>query len=199
MNLNLAMDAPPTSIEVGGTAYPVNIDFRVWIQITEKLLDIVPEPDSIEEISANLKIIYDIEELAFGGILEDEEISDTMDGIMEFAKGYQDEESDGTGSDGPQLVSLSHDINYLILAIRNQSGIDLSYRRTEPFHWWLFLTEVKSLCGDHYILKLAEIRGYKGKDKEMLRLKSKLALPTRESTHYGQDVIDDINAEFYGA
>ena len=77
------------------------------------------------------------------------------------------------------------DLNYIILAIRNQGGPDLSYRRKASFHWWAFLLEFRALCGEHYIMRLMEIRGYedtskqdsKRANREALRLKQRYALP----------------------
>ena len=84
------------------------------------------------------------------------------------------------GTDAP-LFSFDWDINAIIIAIRNQSGIDLSYRRTEPFHWWEFLLEFQTLCGEHYILNLMGARSYRGRDKELLRRKRMCALPAEET------------------
>ena len=34
---NFAMDAPPTSIEIGGFAYPIAVDYRVWLWLVKAL------------------------------------------------------------------------------------------------------------------------------------------------------------------
>ena len=46
---NYAQDAPPTSIEVDGARYPVNVDFRVWIDILDMARALYPEPRALDE------------------------------------------------------------------------------------------------------------------------------------------------------
>ena len=113
--------------------------------------------------------------MIFGRVI-DAPLPDLIDAIAEFAKGYPTAPMQ-TDCGGAQTYSFKYDLNEIIIAIRNQSGIDLSYRRKEPFHWWEFLLEFRTLCGDHYILNLMEARGYKGNDKELLRRKRMCALP----------------------
>ncbi len=193
MRPNYAMDAPPTSILVGGIPYTVETDYRVWIEVQQELRKInmhTLDPDVMEE---NEKVLEEIERRIFGGVLVDENAIDVLQGIYGFLGGYPSLQVESEG--GPPVYSFEHDINMIILAIRNQSGIDLSYRRKEPFHWWEFLLEMQSLCGDHYILNLMEIRGYKGTDKEMLRNKRRYALPIEYSAEE-QAEIDAFDALF---
>ena len=175
MRPNYAMDAPPTEITVGGNAYPVKTDYRIWIDVQKELRRINLETQDPEVMDENERILEGIERTIFGGVLADEDAIDVLKAIYEFLGGYPSLPVEPEG--GPPVFSYEYDLNMIILAIRNQSGIDLSYRRTEPFHWWEFLLEFQSLCGDHYILNLMETRGYKGTDKEMLRRKNAYALP----------------------
>jgi hypothetical protein len=80
----------------------------------------------------------------------------------------------------------------------NQFGIDLSYRRTEPFHFWEFLLYFRALAGDHYINRLMDIRGYDGKDPEMKRQAQRYALP-RETTAEDRAFLDKMNEIFFNA
>lgn len=179
MSPNYATDAPPTQITVGGAAYDVQTDFRIWIDVQKELRKINLSSTDAAQMDENERILEGIERRIFGGVLADENAIDVLKAIVEFLNGYP---SLPIESDGEEPVfSFEHDLNWIILAIRNQSGIDLSYRRKEPFHWWEFLLEFQSLCGEHYILKLMEIRGYKGKDKDMLRQKHAHALPREYS------------------
>ncbi|MBE5807644.1 MAG: hypothetical protein E7317_04815 [Clostridiales bacterium] len=188
MRPNYAMDAPPTFIEVGGFRYTCETDYRVWIEVQERMRKLRPsEPGSLEALD-------EIEQMVFGGVLADERPEDVLNGIIEFLKGYPMEPNNGGGS-AEKLFSYEYDLNSIVIAIRNQSGIDISYRRTEPFHWWEFLLEFHTLCGEHYILNLMSARGYKGKDREMLRRKYALALP-EELTREEQDELEAFNAQF---
>lgn len=190
MRPNFAQDAPPTEISVGGFAYPVNVDFRVWIEIQRLMRRI--EPGEAGEAT-----LEEIETLAFGGVLADEAPEDVVRALAEFMQGYPSAPMRGDGDRGEPTFSFEYDLNAILIAIRNQSGIDLSYRRKEPFHWWEFLLEFQTLCGDHYILNLMEARGYKGKDRELLKRKRACALP-HEYTAAEQAEIDEFNALFEG-
>ena len=194
---NLAMDAPPTEIPVGGVSYAANTDYRVWLQVLGLLKQIRTGALDHEARAQNLKVFGEIETLVFGGTLADEDPQEILRAITGFAQGYPSAPM-GASEGGAAVFSFDYDLNEIIIAIRNQSGIDLSYRRKEPFHWWEFLLEFRTLCGDHYILNLMDARGYKGKDAEMLKRKSQCALPV-EHTADERALLDEINKEFYGA
>lgn len=194
---NLAMDAPPTEISVGGVPYAANVDYRVWLQVLALMKQIRSETLDRETRLRNARIFGEIETLVFGGRLADEDPAEILRSISAFAHGYPSAPM-GAGESGTPTFSFDYDLNEIIIAIRNQSGIDLSYRRKEPFHWWEFLLEFRTLCGEHYILNLMEARGYKGKDSELLKRKSQCALPV-EHTADEKALLDEINKEFYGA
>jgi hypothetical protein len=197
MRPNYAQDAPPTTIMVGGFAYPVDADFRTWIGVTQMMRDFIPAPETPEQAQHNADLVARIQSAVFGGVLEDEAPGDVLRAIADFAQGYPDA-LPRTGDAGEPTYSFESDLNFIILAIRNQSGIDLSYRRKEPFHWWEFLLEFSSLCGEHFILRLMEIRGYSGKDADMRKQKLRYALP-RATTAADAALLEEINAEFYNS
>lgn len=193
MRPNYCMDAPPTSIDVGGFAYPCETDFRTWLEVLRLLKRVNLRARDEESARRTMEALLDIEEMVFGGVLESEDPADVFRAILDFSRGYPSAPTNGSG--GAPTFSFEYDLNEIIIAIRNQSGIDLSYRRKEPFHWWEFLLEFHTLCGHHYILNLMDIRGYKGKDREMLRRKYACALP-EERTAEEQAEIDAFNAQF---
>lgn len=195
---NLAMDPPPECITVNGAAYPAHTDYRVWIQIMSLLREILPSADTPAQQAHNADVMMQIEDLAFGGLLSDEAADDVLRAVLAFARGYPSAPHGATADDGPITYSLDYDLNEIIIAIRNQSGIDLSYRRAEPFHWWLFLLEFRTLCGDHYILRLMDVRGYRGTDSDMRRQQRANALPA-EHTAAEREALSEINELFYGA
>ena len=154
MRPNYAMDAPPTSIEVGGYLYPCETDYRVWLEVLRLMRDLRPEAEDTADV------VLAIQEKVFGGWLADEDPAEVLKAVAAFSRGYPMAPIGDTGrSDGP-VYSFDYDLNAIIIAIRNQSGIDLSYRRATPFHWWEFLLEFQTLCGNHYILNLMDARGY---------------------------------------
>ena len=192
---NYAYDAPPTHIQVGGYDYPCNVDFKVWLEVLRLLKDVTPETEDPQLQQRNMEALEEMQDIIFGGTLVDEDVGEVFEAICTFAGGYPSAPVGDDGRDGIRRFSFDWDLNYIIIAIRNQSGIDLSYRRKEPFHWWEFLLEFNTLCGDHYILNLMEARGYKGNDKELLKRKRACALPV-DYTAEEQAAIDEFNAEF---
>lgn len=196
MRPNLAQDAPPTELLVGGNSYGINVDFRVWIDVLHDLRNLYSAPANAEQAMHNAETIGRIELAVFGKVIH-ESISAMLDAVSGFAVGYP-EAPVGDGGRSVQTYSFDWDLNYIILAIRAQYGIDLSYRRTEPFHFWEFLVYFRALCGDHYILRLMEIRGYDGKDPEMKRQAQRFALP-RETTAEDQAMLDAFDEMFYNA
>lgn len=194
---NLAQDAPPAEITVGGVSYSINTDFRVWIGVLRDMRDLIPTPTTPEHLKNNLDVFVRVETAVFGRIIPSP-INEVLDAVREFAQGYPEAPINSDGNQRAQTYSFDWDLNYIILAIRNQSGIDLSWRRKEPFHWWEFLLEFRSLCGNHYILRLMEIRGYDGKDTELKKQAQRYALP-RETTAEDQAILDEFDALFYNA
>lgn len=177
---NYAQDAPPTHIRVGGALYPVNVDFRTWVDILDGARELYAHVHTPEEARHNARTLARMQALAFGGVLRDEAPAEALRAMMEFARGYPSMLGEGgeeADADAEELLSFDYDINALVLAIRNQSGLDLSYRRREPFHWWEFLLEVNSLCGDHYILRVMQTRASRHGDRELRRAKQRVRLP----------------------
>ena len=66
---NLAMDAPPTEISVGGVPYAANVDYRVWLQVLALMKQIRSETPDRETRLRNARIFGEIETLVFGGRL----------------------------------------------------------------------------------------------------------------------------------
>lgn len=191
---NLAQDAPPTTLTVGGVVYDINVDFRAWIDVMRLLRDLISAPATIDQALHNVETIDQIEAIVFGQRIP-QPAKDALSAVIDFAAGYPAPPI-GEGSDsGVQTYSFDWDINYIIIAIQTQFGIDLTYRRDEPFHWWLFLLYFRALAGDHYILRLMEIRGYTGKDNDLKRQAQRFALP-REMTADEQATLDAFNALF---
>lgn len=197
MRPNLAQDKPPTEILVGGNSYSINIDFRVWIDVLHDLRDLIPTPKTPEQALHNTETIARIETAVFGRIIPESAVS-VLEAINAFATGYPEAPIGEGKNNRVQTYSLDWDLNYIVIAIMNQYGIDLTYRRKEPFHFWEFLVYFRALCGDHYILRLMEIRGYDGKDDDMKRQAQRFALP-RETTAEDQAMLDEFDSLFYNA
>ena len=190
MTRNLANTKPPEFFKIGGKAYPVNFNYLIWIDILELLDEI--DFDNIGE--EELGIIEEIEILAFGRTIE-ENIFDVLRAVTGFAAGYPQPRNKKaeTPVSPRRLFDFKIDLNSILIAIRDQSGIDLT-RREEPFHWWLFLVEFSNLAGEHHIRNLMELRAYDGDDKDMKQARDAVALPpkvTRQQQKFNEEM-DEI-------
>lgn len=196
---NYAQDAPPDYIEVGGASYPVNVDFCTWIDVIDMTRELFTKVETLEDARHNADVLERIQAAVFGGVLEDESPEEVLRAVMEFARGYPSMigggEADTGGDEDEEVLSFDYDINFLVLAIQSQSGIDLSYRRTEPFHWWEFLLQVRALCGDHYILRVMETRASTSNDKNVRKAKRRVRLP-HKPTAEEQRALDELHAAF---
>ena len=175
---NYAQDAPPQSIRVGGADYAVNVDFRVWIDILDRARELYASVGTLEEARHNARVLADLQKMAFGGVLAESPAA-VLRAMMAFARGYPTMvgEDVGADEDGEELLSFDYDINDLVLAIRAQSGVDLSYRRREPYHWWEFLLRVRALCGDHAILRAVRLRASRDTSREARLARRRARLP----------------------
>ena len=139
---NYAQDAPPETICVGGAPCPVNVDFRTWIDILDLARELYPTAGTLEEARCNARVLENMQRLAFGRALKAPPAA-VLRAMMEFARGYPtmvgEGADDGGDGEGEELLSFDYDVNAIVLAIEAQYGLDLSYRRKEPFHWWEFL------------------------------------------------------------
>ena len=172
------MDAPPETLTIDGARYDINTDYRVWIEVMERLEKLNLNPSTEKAAQETLKGVGELMVLLFGRTIKTN-LGAFLKAVVAFSKGYESAPIKSTGS-GERTYDFGLDINEIVIAIRNQSGIDIGYR-CEHFHWWLFLLEFRTLCGNHYILKLMDTRGYKGKDPEMKKRKAACALPVKYS------------------
>lgn len=194
---NLAQDAPPTSLLIGGAEYEINVDYRAWIGVMHDLRELDHAPGTPEAAMQNAETLARIEKTVFGRIIP-AGMPEMLGAITEFLQGYPEAPVIKGNRKDVQTYSLEWDLNHIILAIRSQYGIDLSWRRKEAFHFWEFLAYFRALCGDHYILRLIEIRGYDGKDPELKRQAQRYALP-RETTTEDRAILDEFDKLFYNA
>lgn len=199
---NVAMDAPPTSVEVGGDSYNVNVDFCVWIDILKRMRQLYSDPATLEEALHNKSILTEIQRLAFGKVIDDKSLADVISAVIRFASGYphfdkisEDVEPQPESNDDDISFDFDLDINAIVVTMRMQYGLDLSFNRQEPFHWWLFLLYFENLTDSSAFAKKMQIRVYSGDNKEMLRQKQRARLPY-EPTADEQKKIDEFNRVF---
>lgn len=194
--INITNTPPPEQIEINGKTYLIDYDFKTWAEIHTMIQGFVNNPQTKEDELNNYELILRMEQMVFGKLIN-QPWQHVLMAFAEFLKGYPKADNGyrNEGHDEP-LYSFKYDMNYIVIAIRNQSGIDLSYRRKKPYHWWLFLLEFETLTEGHYIIELIQRRAYKGNDTDLLRLKRAAALP-REITRADQQIIEEMDNLFY--
>lgn len=180
--INLCCDKPPEAIKICGAEHPIRTDFLIWIKVQSLMRQLDGTGDDIAA-KQNFDVIAKIINLVF----EDPEqvvlncsADDILTEVEKFLKGYDHpkSESDYTDRiDQKDIVSFEYDLDYIIIAIRNQTGLDLSYKRKESFHWWLFLLEFETLEEQHYISRLMSRRAYSGNDKELIAIRENSKIP----------------------
>lgn len=193
---NLAMDAPPTVITVGGVDYKIRTDFRVWIEVGEKLRDLLPTMESDEDVLRNAVVLTELCDLIIGDAAPWERGEHYIEFLREigtFMAGYPHAPV-RPGESGARTYSFEWDINEIIMAILCQYGVDLRFGA--ECNWWIFLEYFRCLAGEHQILKLMEIRGYDGKDAELKKRAARFALPKAQTADEAR-TMREINDLFY--
>ena len=84
---NLAQDAPPTALTIGGVDYAINVDFRAWIGVIHLLRDLISAPETIEQAMRNVETIDRIETIVFGYRIP-QPASDVLNAVIDFSAGY---------------------------------------------------------------------------------------------------------------
>lgn len=192
---NYAQDAPPETLTIDGARYDINTDYRVWIDVMERLEKLNLHPSTEKAAIEVIKHVQELEELVIGKVIK-APIAAFLSALVGFAKGYATPPMKPMVG-GERTYDFSYDISEIVIAIRNQSGIDIGYN-CKHFHWWLFLLEFRTLCGDHYILNLMDARGYKGKDAELKKRKAAVALPPKY-TDEDMEALEMLQALLDGA
>lgn len=143
--MNLLLDNPPVSVDVGGIAYPINASFRASIAFEMLMLD-----HGIPEDAKSTTALY----LYYPRIPED--LDGAIRSILWFYRGGDQESQDkGKRGGGRQdaIYSFEHDDKLIYAAFLEQYGIDLC---EADLHWWKFRalfqglddsTEIKKIMG----------------------------------------------------
>jgi len=182
--------APPCAVTVGEKSYPINTDFRVWIEISEVISD--------KDISLKDRLCF----LLINGY------GDSLPDSMEKAVGAlltfmnMGEERSLQKGDRSPVFSFFEDERLIYAAFRQQYGINLFY---EELHWWEFISLLSALDENTAFMRAVGYRSvdcgkikdegrrrFYRKMKNRYRLKEKIkdsdiagALLLRQSTEEG--------------
>lgn len=143
----------PTSLDICGTAYEINSDFRAALDICTALED--PELEYRDKAFVALNILYP----AFDDI-PPEHYKEALKQCFWYLNGG----SNDVDEKGPKLVSWSQDTPYIIAPINRVLGCEV--RSVEYLHWWTFLSAYMEI-GDCTFAQIVRIRNQKAKHKPM--------------------------------
>lgn len=159
----------PQSIKVHDKMYPINTDFRTWIDICVYLED---ENFSFEE--KILKLLCD----AYTKELPPD-IESATNALLEFMMGKKKGESSRGGA-SDKIFDFSVDEGLIYASFMQQYGIDLY---TATLHWWSFIHLLSGLDENTAFMKVIgyrtiNIEKIKNKDLKMFyrRMKNKYRL-----------------------
>lgn len=157
--MNLLIDVVPTTVDIEGTDYEINSDFRISI-----LFELLMQDNSIgeeEKIFSALGLYYSI---------IPENIKEAIEQMLWFyrcGKDIRKSKGNGKGKSSTPIYSFEHDDDYIYAAFMDQYNIDL--QDIGYLHWWKFKAMFNGLKEDNKIVKIMEYRSMdlsKIKDKE---------------------------------
>ncbi|MBE7012201.1 MAG: hypothetical protein E7415_05960 [Ruminococcaceae bacterium] len=162
----------PESITIGKENYPINTDFRVWIEIQNTL----ENPDL-----SNADKIIRFFSLAFISPVLPASIEEALSALSEFLSPLPKGEGGSGGKCNTPSFSFIYDGGLIYAAFLSQYGIDLS---SAQLHWWRFLALFYSLDNcrftDIVSIRNADLSSVKDPDyKRFLRKQKRIyRIPT---------------------
>lgn len=164
-------EAPPESLFIDGVKYPIDTDFRRWIEFQT----IMTKDNSNDEKTADLIDFIESLGLPFS--------EGTLPAIIDFFSGGEKRK---TNDSQKKAYDFELDSGLIFSAFMTQYAMDLT---TEHIHWWKFKAMFSSLSEEHIISKImwARTADTSKMSKEMKeyadRLKAAYPLTVSESGH----------------
>lgn len=183
--MSLLTERPPCTVEIGGADVPVNVDYRVVLQIDELAESGLPE------VERGIKALA----LFYGTIPAD--IEAATERMLWFMRcGEKEKKTGGEAKPSRPDFSFSFDAPLIYAAFLDQYGVDLV---NIPFlHWWTFRSLLNGLRGDHRFCEVRRCRAIdlstvkdKAQRKYYREMKKLYALPLPDSEQEQLDAITD--------
>lgn len=144
--MNMLCDEVPQSLNICGTEYEINTDFRVWIRF-EKLLS--------DDNKTASEIFSEVKNLVFKSTIPpakyDEETTNQLLWFYHCGK----QQPKGTSSGAKEVFSYDFDDGYICAAFMQQYHIQIN---RVSLHWWEFHSLMLSLSDSTEFVK---IMGYR--------------------------------------
>ncbi|MBP5410868.1 MAG: bacteriophage Gp15 family protein [Lachnospiraceae bacterium] len=150
---NILLDALPTTVEVGGTEYPIETDFRIGIQFEMLLGD--------RSIQREDKVLIALQ-MYYGKNIP-RNIGGAVDAIVDFYRCGVEPDERKTASKSAigkrrmdKIYDFDADAALFYAAFLDQYRVDLN---EAEIHWWKFMAMFEGLRRDHEIQRIMQIRG----------------------------------------
>lgn len=157
--MNILIDLLPSSVEIDGTEYEINTDFRISV-----LFSLLMEDDELTEEQKVLQALS----LYYPVIPND--IGKAIEQIKWFYSCGKSDKPIGNRkakTSNKKVFDFEVDANYIYSAFMSQYNIDL--QDIGQLHWWKFKALLEGLKEDNKLSKIIEYRSMdlsKIKDKE---------------------------------
>lgn len=148
--MNMLTDSLPDTLTISGRAYPIDTDFRVWIQY-ELLLTSGSELNDDEIFENILHLVFPEQHPPDGCEAE------TAEQIMWFYRCGKDEKKRSDNND-EDIFSYDYDDGYIVAAFKQQYGIHLNHSK---LHWWEFHAYMLALSENTEFVRIMGIRAMK--------------------------------------
>lgn len=174
--MNLLLQKFPCELMIQEMAYPIETDFRIWIELNEMLLDRMTDTQDI------VKCVLSI----FKGAIP-EDIEALFEQVGYFLNCGKQKEIENTTRRRKQVFSFTADMDYIVSAFQEFYQIDLF--NIGYMHWWKFnllLCTLNSECELKQRIRYRSIDVSKiknAKERKMVReIQQAIALPAVEMT-----------------
>lgn len=178
----------PKFVVVSGVEYPVNTDFRFWINFQNVFLS----QDDINQKSKKISKIMKKIGLPI--------TKESLDAMLGFYVGESIENASREKSNG-QYFDFEKDSEYIFSAFLESYGIDLT---TAQLHWWQFKALFKSLPEDCQMCKImmyraVDLKNVPAEQRKFYRdMKARYSLGNKENHKYktNQEMKDYVAKRF---
>lgn len=203
----MMIEKPPVSVDVGGSRYDIDPDFRTMIEIENLIMgkSVTDEQKAFAQEIVRINSEFSFEEACVNAkyyealrLFYKENIPEDLEQAIEklvWFYGCGKQEQEVKHSKKP-IYSYKHDFDYISAGFLQDYKIDLFEVRF--LHWWKFVSLFSALRDD---CKIREIMGYRGADtrgmdkeqKKFIREKQKLyALPEDRLTREEEELKEKL-------
>ncbi len=149
MEHNMLVDCLPETIEIEGTEYEIETNFRTYILFELMMQD--TELSDVEKAMRGLELVYQ---------KIPENLNSAVDRLLWFyscGKQWREKAGEVEGvSEIQRIYSFEYDDDYIYSAFLTQYHIDL--QDIEYLHWWKFKALMRTLSSDLEFSKIMEYR-----------------------------------------